>query len=70
MPYVCLRIAQQETRYISPRQALAQTAEAAQGFRVLLAEGDPTAGEWLRQAETLMQELSAPPTHPNAYKNQ
>lgn len=70
MPYVCLRIAQQETRYISPRQALAQAAEAAQGFRVLLAEGDPTAGEWLRQAETLMQELSVPPTHPNAYKNQ
>ena len=70
MPYVCLRIAQQETRYISPRQALAQAAEAAQGFRVLLAEGDPTAEEWLRQAETLMQELSAPPTHPNAYKNQ
>lgn len=67
MPHVCLRIAQQETRHISPRLALAQAAESAQGFRVLLAEGDHTAESWLRQAETLMQELSAPPAAQTAY---
>lgn len=67
MPHVCLRIAQQETRHISPRLALAQAAESAQGFRVLLNEGDPTAEGWLRQAETLIRELSAPPAPRNAY---
>ena len=34
MPQVCLRVAQYETQYISRKKALAQLAEAKQGFLV------------------------------------
>ena len=45
MPQVCLRVAQYETQYISRKKALAQLAEAKQGFLVRKKEGDETAPE-------------------------
>lgn len=59
-PRICLRIAQNETRYLSGKQlrAAAMAAEAAQGFRVLQAEGDPDAALWLAEAEALATELA------------
>ncbi len=41
------RVAQYETQYISRRQALAQLAEAKQGFLIRQKEGDETAQSWL-----------------------
>lgn len=57
-PHVCLRMAQAETRYVSPRRALALTAEAEQGFRALVQEEEPDAGRWLEEARALARELA------------
>ncbi len=47
MPQVCLRVAQYEDQYLSRKKALAQLAEAKQGFLVRKEEGDETAQSWL-----------------------
>ncbi len=56
-PQVCLRLAQYETRFLSRKKALMQMAEAVQGFRILLDAGEEDAQLWLREAETLTNEL-------------
>lgn len=58
-PQVCLRLAQYETQYLSRKKALLQVAEAVQGFRILQAEGETDAGDWLREAELLTNQLLA-----------
>ncbi|MGN0661916.1 MAG: SseB family protein [Faecalibacterium sp.] len=67
-PQVCLRMAQAETRYVSPRRALALAAEAAQGFRAQQKEGHLRADEWLEEAEALIRELSRPEVRQSAYE--
>ena len=57
MPQVCLRVAQYETQYISRRQALAQLAEAKQGFLIRQKEGDETARSWLDETERVIRQL-------------
>ena len=57
MPQVCLRIAQYETQYISRKQALAQLAEAKQGFLIRKNEGDETAQSWLDDTEAVIRQL-------------
>ena len=57
MPQVCLRVAQYETQYISRKQALAQLAEAKQGFLVRQKEGDETARSWLDETERVIRQL-------------
>lgn len=56
-PQVCLRLAQYETQYISRKKALAQLAEARQGFLVRQREGDPTAQSWLAETESIIRQL-------------
>lgn len=58
-PQVCLRLAQYETQYLSRKKALLQVAEAVQGFRILQAEGETDAADWLREAELLTNQLLA-----------
>ena len=58
-PQVCLRLAQYETQYLSRKKALLQVAEAVQGFRILQAEGETDAADWLREAELLTDQLLA-----------
>ena len=57
MPQVCLRVAQYETQYISRKKALAQLAEAKQGFLVRKEEGDETAQSWLDETEAVIHQL-------------
>ena len=57
MPQVCLRVAQYETQYISRKKALAQLAEAKQGFRVRKEDGDETAQSWLDETEAVIRQL-------------
>lgn len=57
MPQVRLRVAQYETRFTSRRLALAQMAEAKQGFKIRLREGDPAAEEWLKETEAAIRQL-------------
>ena len=57
MPQVCLRVAQYETQYISSKQALAQLAEAKQGFLIRQKEGDETARSWLDETERVIRQL-------------
>lgn len=57
IPQVRLRIAQYETRFTSRKQALAQMAEARQGFKIRLKEGDPAAEQWLQETETAIHQL-------------
>ena len=57
MPQVCLRVAQYETQYISRKKALAQLAEAKQGFLVRKKEGDETAQSWLDETEAVIRQL-------------
>ena len=57
MPQVCLRVAQYETQYISRKKALAQLAEAKQGFLVRKEEGDETAQSWLDETEAVIRQL-------------
>ena len=52
-----LRVAQYETQYISRRQALAQLAEAKQGFLIRQKEGDETARSWLDETERVIRQL-------------
>lgn len=67
-PRVCLRMAQTETRYTSPKKAMALAAEARQGFRLLAQGDDPDAQQWLEEADTLLRELTAPqPARSTAY---
>lgn len=66
-PLVCLRMAQYEARYTSPREALALAAEARQGFRVRLRENDPEARQGLEEAEALLRELTGRPEPKAAY---
>ena len=56
-PRVCLRLAQYETRYTSRKKALAQLAEAKQGFLVRKEEGDETAQSWLDETEAVIRQL-------------
>lgn len=56
-PQVCLRMAQYETQYISRKKALAQLAEAKQGFLVRQREGDETAQSWLEETEAVIRQL-------------
>ena len=66
-PQICLRMAQTETRYVSPKRALAMAAEAAQGFAIKVREHEPDAEIWLREAQQLMQELTEQPARRTAY---
>ena len=50
-------MAQYETQYISRRQALAQLAEAKQGFLIRQKEGDETARSWLDETERVIRQL-------------
>ncbi len=59
-PQVCLRVAQCETKFISRKDALAQLAEARQGFRIRLKEGDENARPWLEETEQETNELLQP----------
>ena len=67
-PQVCLRMAQTETRYTSPKKALALAAEARQGFAVMVRENEPDAQAWLDEADTLLRELTTEqPARKTAY---
>ena len=44
---------------LSRKKALLQVAEAVQGFRILQAEGETDAADWLREAELLTDQLLA-----------
>lgn len=57
MPQVCLRMAQYETQFISRKKALAQLAEAKQGFLIRKKEGDETAQSWLDETEAVIRQL-------------
>lgn len=50
-------MAQYETQYISRKQALAQLAEAKQGFFIRQKEGDETARSWLDETERVIRQL-------------
>ena len=56
MPQVCLRVAQYENQYISRKKAMAQLAEAKQGFLVSKEEGDETAQSWLDETEAAIRQ--------------
>lgn len=66
-PYILLRMAQAETRYISVKKALRMAVEAQHGFAILQREGEPDADEWLRQARQLIRELTEQPPQRTAY---
>ena len=67
-PQICLRMAQNETRYVSRKKALALAAEARQGFAIKEREHEPDAELWLAETEQLTRELLAPPPpQPAAY---
>ena len=57
MPQVRLRMAQYETQYLSRPRALAEMAEAKQGFKIQLGEGDPAAEQWLQETEDAIRGL-------------
>ena len=57
MPQVRLRMAQYETQYLSRPRALAEMAEAKQGFKIQLGEGDPAAEQWLQETEEAIRRL-------------
>ena len=57
MPQVRLRMAQYETQYLSRPRALAEMAEAKQGFKIRLGEGDPAAEQWLQETEDAIRGL-------------
>ena len=57
MPQVRLRMAQYETQYLSRPRALAEMAEAKQGFKIQLSEGDPAAEQWLQETEDAIRRL-------------
>ena len=63
-PQIRLRIAQTETRFISRRKALAELAEAEQGFRVQLEQAAPDAQLWLDETQKLIEELVAEANQP------
>mgnify|MGYP004470615541 FL=1 len=58
MPQVCLRMVQQELRYVSRRQALRLLAEAEQGFAILAREHEPDAEQNLAATRQLMETLA------------
>lgn len=62
LPQVQLRLAQYETRYTSRSAALAQLAQARQGFSIRLREGDEDARLWLEETEAVLRSLSDAPT--------
>ena len=63
-PQIRLRIAQTETRFVSRRKALAELAEAEQGFRVQLEQAAPDAQLWLDETQKLTEELVAEANQP------
>lgn len=63
-PQIRLRIAQTETRFVSRRKALAELAEAEQGFRVQLEQAAPDAQLWLDETQKLIEELVAEGNQP------
>lgn len=58
-PQIRLRIAQNETRFISRKKALAELAEAEQGFTVQLEEAAPDAALWLDETRRTIDSLLA-----------
>ncbi len=56
-PRLQLRLAQHETRFLSKKKALAQLAEAKQGFAILVREGDESAKPWLEETEKEIKTL-------------
>lgn len=66
-PYVLLRIAQTETRYVSVKKALALAAEAQHGFAILAREDEPDAALWQQEARQLIRELTEQPVQRTAY---
>ena len=50
-------MAQYETQYLSRPRALAEMAEAKQGFKIRLSEGDPAAEQWLQETEDAIRRL-------------
>lgn len=66
-PYVLLRIAQTETRYVSLKKALAMAVEAQHGFAILAREGEPDAALWLQETKQLIRELTEQPAQRTAY---
>ena len=59
-PQIRLRIAQYETKFVSKAAAIAQLAEARQGFQIRLREGDTDAKPWLDETEAELQSLVEP----------
>lgn len=59
-PQIRLRIAQCETKFVSKAAAIAQLAEARQGFQIRLREGDTDAKPWLDETEAELQSLVEP----------
>ena len=59
-PQIRLRIAQCETKFVSKAAAIAQLAEARQGFQIRLREGDADAKPWLDETEAELQSLVEP----------
>lgn len=57
LPQVKLRMAQYETRFTSRKMALAQIAEAKQGFVIRQREGDESAAAWVEEANALTRQL-------------
>ena len=69
-PLLCLRMAQYEARYTSPREALALAAEAKQGFAVRLRAGDKEAEKHLAETDELIRVLSEEPAPKAAYETE
>ena len=63
LPQVKLRMAQYETRFTSRWLALAQLAEAKQGFAVRKREGDGDVRSWLEEADALIRQLLEEQNH-------
>ena len=59
-PQIRLRIVQCETKFVSRSAALAQLAEAKQGFQIRLNEGDRDAEPWLSETEAEIRALLEP----------
>lgn len=66
-PFILLRIAQSETRYVSVKKALALTVEAMRGLTILAREDDPDALARLPEARRLLRELTEQPAQRTAY---
>ena len=58
-PRICLRLAQAETRYVSPKRPW-HWRQSRPGFAILAREKEPDAAELQAEAEQLLRELADP----------